>query len=56
MDKASEKFKLTYSGKPSLFEARISPPKDVDEVKVQIIAADQAGNFGQHTLSFQIIP
>ena len=51
----SEKFKLNYSGKPSLFEGKTFPPAGIDEVKLQILAADQAGNFGQHTLSFRIL-
>jgi hypothetical protein len=45
---------LTYSGKPSLFEGRTAPPIGFDEVKLQILAADQAANFGQQTLSFRI--
>jgi hypothetical protein len=45
---------LTYAGKPSLFEGRTTPPKGFDEVKLQILAADQAGNFGQHTVSLSV--
>jgi hypothetical protein len=37
---------LNYAGKPSLFEEKISPPAGFDEVKIQILAADQADNFG----------
>jgi len=48
----SEKFDLTYAGRPSLFEAKISSPTSFNEPKLQILAADQAGNFGQHTISF----
>jgi hypothetical protein len=47
---------LNYAGKPSLFEEKISPPADIDEVKLQIFAADQAGNFGQHILSYRVGP
>jgi hypothetical protein len=47
---------LNYAGKPSLFEGKISPPAGLDEVKIQILAADQADNFGQHILSFRIAP
>ena len=50
------KFKLTDSGKPSLFEGEISSPRDLDEVKLQILAADQAGNFGLHTVPFRLGP
>jgi len=47
---------LNYAGKPNLFEGNTTPPSDFDEVKLQILAADPAGNFGQHTLSFGINP
>jgi hypothetical protein len=43
---------LNYAGKPSLFEGKTSLPADFDKVNLQILAADQAGNFGQHTLAF----
>ena len=46
------KIQFELCGKPSLFEGKTSPPEGSDEVKLQILAADQAGNFGQHTLSF----
>jgi len=45
---------LNYAGKPSLFEGKISLPAGFDEVKLQILAADQAGNFGQHILSYRV--
>jgi hypothetical protein len=49
-------FKLTYSGKPSLFEGKVSPPKDVGEVELLVLAADRAGNFGIHALSYILPP
>jgi hypothetical protein len=51
-DKILSKFRLRYAGQPSIFLGKISPPKGFDEVKLQILAADQAGNFGCHALSF----
>jgi hypothetical protein len=45
---------LNYAGKPSLFEIRIAPPSGFDEVKLQILAADQGGNFGYHTIVYRI--
>jgi hypothetical protein len=51
-----EKFALRYAGSPSLFAGRTFAPPGMKEVKLQILAADQAGNAGQQTLSFQIIP
>jgi hypothetical protein len=47
---------LNYAGKPSLFEAEITPPKGSDHAKLQILAADQSGNFGQHILSYRVVP
>jgi len=44
---------LNYAGKPSLFEARTAPPESSDQMKLRILAADQAGNFGEHILSFK---
>jgi hypothetical protein len=44
---------LNYAGKASLFEGRATLPSGISEVRLQILAADQAGNFGQHILSFQ---
>jgi hypothetical protein len=52
--RVSEKINLNYSGKASLFEGKTSPPEGFDEVELQILAADQFANFGQHTLSFRI--
>jgi hypothetical protein len=49
-DQVLEKFKLTYAGQPTLFQAKTSPPASLDEVKLQVVAADQAGNFGVHIL------
>ena len=50
-DKTLAKFVLTYGGQPSVFEGRTIPPVDYHELKLQVLAADQAGNFGR-----QIIP
>jgi hypothetical protein len=50
----SEKFKLIFAGRPSLFEGKTVPPVGFDEVKLQILAADEAGNFGEHTLPFRV--
>jgi len=47
---------LNYAGKPSLFEGKVSLPAGSDEVKLQILAADQAGNFGQHIVVYRIAP
>jgi hypothetical protein len=47
---------LNYAGKPSFFEGKTSPPAGFEDVKLQIFAADQAGNLGQHTLSFRVVP
>jgi hypothetical protein len=47
---------LNYGGKPSLFEGKTPPPESFDKVKLQILAADQMGNSGQHTLPFGISP
>jgi hypothetical protein len=55
-NKISEKFKLTYSGKPSLFEANVSPPKDIEDAELQVFAADQTGNIGIHTITFRVTP
>ena len=52
----SEKFKLTYAGQPSLFEGKTILSKGGSGVKFQVVGADQAGNSGQHTLSFRIAP
>jgi hypothetical protein len=55
-DQLLNKFKLTYAGQPSLFLGKASPPTGFDEVKLQILAADQAGNLGLHTIPFRIGP
>jgi hypothetical protein len=55
-DKVTEKFNFSYAGKPSLFERKIIPPSDFDEVKLQILAADQSGNFGEHTFIYHMTP
>jgi hypothetical protein len=44
---------LNYAGKASLFEGKTTLPSGSKEVRLQILAADQSGNFGQHILSFQ---
>jgi hypothetical protein len=49
----SDKFDLKYGGKASLFESQTTPPTGFNEVKLQIVAEDQAGNFGQQILSFK---
>jgi hypothetical protein len=53
-DQISEKFNLNYAGKASLFEGRTTLPSGLNEVKLQILAADQAGNFGQHVVIYRI--
>ena len=53
---ASEKINLNYAGKPSLFEVRTIPPAGSGEVKLRVLAVDQAGNSGQHMLSFRVVP
>jgi len=55
-NQVSEKFTLTYAGKPSLFEGGTTVPSGFDEVKLRIVAADLAGNFGQHTIVFPTAP
>jgi hypothetical protein len=50
------KFRLAYAGQPTLFQGTSSPPAGFDEVKLQILAADQAGNFGLHTLVYKMLP
>jgi hypothetical protein len=55
-DQILGKFKLTYAGQPTLFQCKTSPPAGFDEVKLQILAADQAGNFGVHTLVYKMLP
>lgn len=55
-DRVSEKFVLNYAGKPSLFEGKTFTPEETGEVILQLLAADQAGNFGQHTISYRLSP
>jgi len=55
-DQTSEKFPLKYAGSPSLFEGKMPVLGNGEEVRLQIIAADQAGNFGQHTILYRIAP
>jgi hypothetical protein len=45
---------LNYAGKASLFEGKATLPSGFNEVRLQILAADQADNFGQHILSYRI--
>jgi hypothetical protein len=44
---------LNYAGKASLFEGKTMLPSGFKEAKLRILAADRAGNFGQHLLSFK---
>jgi hypothetical protein len=53
-DQILSKFRLTYAGQPTLFQGKTSPPAGFDEVKLQILAADQAGNFGVHSVFSRI--
>jgi hypothetical protein len=53
-DKVSGRFVVTYAGKPSLFEGKTFIPEGTGEVKLQLLAADQAGNFGQHIISYRL--
>ncbi len=55
-EKVSEKFALRYAGDASQFEGETTVPQGVNEVTLQILAADQVGNFGQHTLAFRLSP
>jgi hypothetical protein len=55
-DKAFEKFRLMYGGQPSLFEGKTIPPAGYDKLKLQILAADQSGNFGQQIIPLSVIP
>jgi hypothetical protein len=55
-DQVSKKFTLKYAGSPSLFEGKRPVPENAGEGKLQILAADLAGNFGQHTLLFHMAP
>jgi hypothetical protein len=51
-----EKFSLSFGGQPSLFKEKTIPPAGYNELKLQILAADQAGNFGQHIIPLYIFP
>jgi hypothetical protein len=53
-DQILTKFRLTYAGQPTLFQGKTSPPSGFEEVKFQVVAADQAGNFGVHTVGFHL--
>jgi hypothetical protein len=55
-DKVLEKFSLSDGGRPSLFGGKSIPPAGYRELKLQILAADQAGNFGQHMIPLHIFP
>jgi hypothetical protein len=50
------KFSLSYGGRPSLFEGKSIPPAGYRELELQILAADQTGNFGQHIIPLRIFP
>jgi len=47
---------MTYAGKASLFEGKTTLPSGSDEVRLQVLAADRAGNFGQHAFVYRINP
>lgn len=55
-DKILGKFNLNFAGQPSLFEGKSIVPAGSPDLKLQILAADQAGNFGQHFVSLCIHP
>ena len=55
-DKALEKFSLSFGGRPSLFEGKTIPPTGYYELKLQILAADQAGNSGRQVIPLRIFP
>ncbi len=55
-DKVSEKFSLRLGSGPSLFEGKTIPPRSDHQLKLQVLAADQAGNFGQHIIPIHIHP
>jgi hypothetical protein len=52
-DQVSDKFSLNYAGKASLFEGKTTLPSGSNEVRLQVLAADRAGNLGQHIVSFK---
>jgi hypothetical protein len=45
---------LNYAGKASLFEGKTTLPPGSNEVRLQVLAADQGGNFGQHIILYRI--
>ena len=55
-ERVSEKFVLTYAGSPNQFEGETTIPEEINETKLQILAADQADNVGQYNLPFRISP
>jgi hypothetical protein len=55
-DRILREISLSYGGRPSLFEGKSIPPAGYRELKLQILAADQRGNFGQHIIPFRILP
>ena len=55
-DKTLAKFVLTYGGQPSVFEGKTTPPEGYHELKLQILAAGQADNFGRQIIPLHFIP
>jgi len=55
-DRVSDRFSLNYAGKASLFEGKTALPAGLSEVKLQILAADRAGSFGQHVVVYRVAP
>jgi hypothetical protein len=55
-EKVLGKFVLIYAGSPSQFEGETIIPGRTNEGRLQVLAADQAGNSGQYTLPFRTSP
>jgi hypothetical protein len=55
-DQISDKFSLNYAGKASLFEGKTKLPSGLSEARLQVLAADRAGNFGQHVIPYRLVP
>jgi hypothetical protein len=55
-EKVSERFELKYAGSPSQFQGKSVSPEGTGEAKLRIVAVDVAGNTGQHTISYKIMP
>jgi hypothetical protein len=47
---------LNYGGTPSLFQATVSVPENIGEATLLFLAADRAGNTGQHAITYRVAP